>query len=221
MEPDRPQNISVLIWSKRKRGRELVDFKKKQTEMSAMPRRKTHPTVGVSPTEMFFRAASAAPSFQSLGVFAISDPLDDNQLVINVVGKSAADQKAKSLANAHNLTMVIERIALAQYRVRPARPKDTTAGFGVVLVKPKGVGVGEMAKPLLTQLQRTARAQQDKDKVLGRLIEYIGDRKEAERWFKEYHIPGFGGLTSLQLVRKGQTKALLHYINGMFAGSFA
>lgn len=61
----------------------------------------------------------------------------------------------------------------------------------------------------------------DRDRVLEKLAETIGDRAEAERWLAKYALPSFGGMTALEIIGAGHTTALLEYIDGMFSGTYA
>lgn len=57
--------------------------------------------------------------------------------------------------------------------------------------------------------------------VIDAINELAGDRVEAERWFRTQKIPGYGGLTLEQVVKKLGASSAISYIEGMKAGVFA
>lgn len=78
-------------------------------------------------------------------------------------------------------------------------------------------------------LQRRARIRADRTQrrlrelveVLNKVEPRFGSDLMAYAWYRSEPLPGFGGLTAMQLVQEGKAQQVLEYIDAVDAGIFA
>lgn len=103
-----------------------------------------------------------------------------------------------------------KQLVKKQYTIAyPAEPKFVEASFAAGYLFAGGTRMPETTRDDHT----VAKAH-----VLNRLAKRFRSSEDAQKWYRGYHIPGFGNKTPSQIVRSGHVEALLRYIDGMDAG---
>lgn len=68
---------------------------------------------------------------------------------------------------------------------------------------------------------RTQRRLREMVEILNKLEPRFGSALMAYAWYRSEPLPGFSGLTAMQLVRDGRAAEVLDYIDAVDAGVFA
>lgn len=85
------------------------------------------------------------------------------------------------------------------------------------------VGLSKDALQRRTRIRsdRTQRRLRELVEVLNKIEPRFGSGLMAYAWYRSEPLPGFGGLTAMQLVREHKAQQVLEYIDSVDAGIFA
>jgi hypothetical protein len=84
-----------------------------------------------------------------------------------------------------------------------------------------GLGRDAIARKERLASAKTQKRLREMVEALNRLEPRFGSVLVAYAWYRSEPLPGYGGMTAMQLVQDGQADAVMDYIDAVDAGGFA
>lgn len=63
--------------------------------------------------------------------------------------------------------------------------------------------------------------QQESEEIITRVVEWAGGEAAAQKWFRSFPIPAFGGRTAESLVDTGHAKDVREYLDSVALGAYS
>lgn len=84
-----------------------------------------------------------------------------------------------------------------------------------------GLGKDAIQRKARVRSDRTQRRLREMVEVVNKVEPRFGSALMAYAWYRSEPLPGFSGMTAMQLVRAGRAEEVLDYIDAVDAGVFA
>ena len=103
----------------------------------------------------------------------------------------------------------------------PARIAEILRTTKDEVARTVGLGRDALMRADRVQSPKTQKRLREMVEILNRVEPRFGSALIAYAWYRSEPLPGFSGLTAMQLVRDGQAEAVMDYIDAVDAGVHA
>ena len=103
----------------------------------------------------------------------------------------------------------------------PARIAEILRTTKDEVARTDGLGRDALMRADRVQSPKTQKRLREMVEILNRVEPRFGSALIAYAWYRSEPLPGFSGLTAMQLVRDGQAEAVMDYIDSFDAGVHA
>ncbi len=116
-------------------------------------------------------------------------------------------------------------MGLAQYAddglFSPRKFAETLRTTREEIARSAGLGKDAVQRKERIRSDRTQRRLREVAEIINKLEPRFGSALMAYAWYRSEPLPGFSGLTAMQLVRDGRAGEVLDYIDAVDAGVYA
>ncbi|MCD2178838.1 antitoxin Xre/MbcA/ParS toxin-binding domain-containing protein [Rhizobium sp. C1] len=116
-------------------------------------------------------------------------------------------------------------MGLAQYAddglFSPRKFAETLRTTSEEIARSAGLGKDAVQRKERIRSDRTQRRLREVAEIINKLEPRFGSALMAYAWYRSEPLPGFSGLTAMQLVRDGRAGEVLDYIDAVDAGVYA
>ena len=103
----------------------------------------------------------------------------------------------------------------------PARIAEALRTTKDEVARTVGLGRDALMRPERVQSPKTQKRLREMVEILNRVEPRFGSALIAYAWYRSEPLAGFGGLTPMQLVQRGQAAEVMDYIDAVDAGLYA
>lgn len=151
------------------------------------------------------------------------------------IGEAAADATRLTLLNDDNLDAILRHnyrhtesgrvMSLARYADQglfsPRKIAEILLTTSEDIARTAGLGKDAVQRKDRIRSDKTQRRLREVTEIINKVEPRFGSALIAYAWYRSEPLPGFSGLTAMQLVRDGRANEVLDYIDAVDAGIHA
>jgi Protein of unknown function (DUF2384) len=103
----------------------------------------------------------------------------------------------------------------------PRKIADALRTTSAEIARTAGLGIDAVQRKTRIRSDRTQRRLREMTEILNKVEPRFGSALMAYAWYRSQPLPGFAGMTAMQLVRDGRADDVLEYIDAVDAGVHA